>query len=82
MNTADRMRLLRAQYGATQQQCATALGIAQPSYAAMEAGKVRVRRRDMVALAVLYGVDPVVAFPGDCVPVCLALPASSSRGSR
>lgn len=60
---ASRMVELRRQYGRTQQACADALGIAQNSYAEMEAGKLRIRRRDLVTLAVFYGLPLEDAFP-------------------
>lgn len=61
---ADRMRELREARGLTQQQCADALGIGQSSYAEMEGGLTRARRRDLVTLSVLYGLELAEAFPG------------------
>lgn len=58
-----RMAELRKEHGKTQQECADALGVAQPTYAEMEGGQGRIRRRDLVTLAVLYGVTLDVAFP-------------------
>jgi transcriptional regulator with XRE-family HTH domain len=58
-----RMADLRREHGRTQQECADALGVAQPTYAEMEGGQGRIRRRDLVTLAVLYGVTLEVAFP-------------------
>ena len=60
---ARRMAELRATLGRTQQECADALGVSQPTYAGMEAGEIRFRRRDLVTLAVLYGLALEVAFP-------------------
>lgn len=60
---ASRLNELRATYRRTQQECADALGISQSSYAEMESGSTRVRRRDMVTLAVFYGIDLDQAFP-------------------
>lgn len=60
---AGRMAELRATHGKTQQQCADALGIAQNSYAELEGGRTRPRRRDLVTLAVLYGLAVDDAFP-------------------
>lgn len=59
----QRMRELREAHGRTQQECAEALGVAQPTYAEMEHDKGRVRRRDLVTLAVLYGMPLEEAFP-------------------
>jgi transcriptional regulator with XRE-family HTH domain len=61
---AARMRELRLHFRHTQQECADALGLTQESYAAMEGGNTRIRRRDLVTLSVLYGVAPEAAFPG------------------
>jgi len=58
-----RMACLRAEHGKTQVECAEALGVAQPTYAEMESGVGRIRRRDLVTLAVLYGTDIDTAFP-------------------
>lgn len=60
---ARRMAELREQHGATQQACADALGLAQNTYAEMEANEIRMRRRDLVTLAVLYQMEPADAFP-------------------
>lgn len=60
---AARMSELRSEHGRTQAECAAALGVGQPTYAEMESGKIRFRRRDLVTLAVLYGMDPEDAFP-------------------
>lgn len=60
---ARRMAELRAEHGLTQQQCADALGVTQSTYAEMEAGRIRFRRRDLVTLAVLYGLPLEEAFP-------------------
>jgi transcriptional regulator with XRE-family HTH domain len=60
---ARRMAALRAEHGRTQVECATALGLAQPTYAEMESGVGRIRRRDLVTLAHLYGIPPEDAFP-------------------
>lgn len=60
---ARRMAELRAEHGLTQQQCADALGVAQNTYAEMETGHIRFRRRDLVTLAVLYGLPLEEAFP-------------------
>jgi transcriptional regulator with XRE-family HTH domain len=57
------MTELRAEHNVTQQQCADALGIMQHSYSALEKGRTRVRRRDLVTLAVLYGLTLAEAFP-------------------
>jgi transcriptional regulator with XRE-family HTH domain len=57
------MAELRAEHGLTQQQCADALGVAQNTYAEMETGRIRFRRRDLVTLAVLYGLPLEEAFP-------------------
>lgn len=59
-----RMRDLRRHFRYRQQECAAALGISQAAYADMEYGRSRVRRRDLVTLAVLYGLTPEAAFPG------------------
>lgn len=61
---AVRMRELRKHFRHTQQECADALGVSQASYADMERGESRIRRRDLVTLAVLYGVNPETGFPG------------------
>lgn len=61
---AVRLQELRRIYRHTQQECADALGISQPSYAEMERGETRIRRRDMVTIATLYGLTLEVAFPG------------------
>jgi transcriptional regulator with XRE-family HTH domain len=58
-----RMHELRTEYGLTQQECADALGVAQNTYAQMESGAIRFRRRDLVTLAVLYGLSLEDAFP-------------------
>lgn len=58
------MRELRAHFRHTQLECANALGVTQAAYAFMERGESRIRRRDLVTLAVLYGIAPEVAFPG------------------
>lgn len=58
-----RMAELREQYDRTQQECADALGVAQNTYAQMESGVIRFRRRDLVTLAVLYGMKLERAFP-------------------
>lgn len=63
MPFAQRMYDLRAKHGFTQQECADALGVRQNTYSEMEAGAIRFRRRDLVTLAVLYGMDPEDAFP-------------------
>jgi transcriptional regulator with XRE-family HTH domain len=63
LRIARRMAALRAEHGRTQVQCATALGVAQPTYAEMESGVGRIRRRDLVTLAHLYGIAPEDAFP-------------------
>lgn len=63
MPIARRMAQIRAEHGMTQQQCADALGIQQNTYSEMETGHTRFRRRDLVTLAVLYGVEPEEAFP-------------------
>lgn len=60
---ARRMAELRAEHGRTQVECADALGVAQPTYAGMEAGNGRIRKRDLVTLAWLYGLRPAKAFP-------------------
>lgn len=60
---ARRMAELRAEHGVTQQACADALGIQQNTYSEMESGHTRFRRRDLVTLAVLYGIEPEDAFP-------------------
>ena len=60
---AVRMRELRTTHKVTQQQAADALGIAQNTYHAMESGGCAFRRRDLVTLAVLYGMAPEAAFP-------------------
>lgn len=60
---ARRMAELRDRHGRTQVECAEALGIRQNTYSEMESGKLRFRRRDLVTLAVLYGMDPAEAFP-------------------
>jgi len=61
--TAGRLCELRNHHRYTQQECANALGISQSSYAEMESGRSRVRRRDLVTLAHLYGLTVEVAFP-------------------
>lgn len=61
---AARMRELRLHFRHTQQECADALGLTQAAYASMERGDSRIRRRDLVTLAVLFGTAPDVAFPG------------------
>lgn len=61
---ARRMVELRKEKGVTQEDCAEALGIGQSSYCSMEAGDLRFRRRDLVTLAVLFGLEPEEAFPG------------------
>lgn len=61
---ATRMAELRGHFRHTQQECADALGIGQSSYAEMEAGNSRIRRRDMVTIAVHYGLPLSEAFPG------------------
>lgn len=58
-----RMKELREAHGYTQTQCGDALGIAWNTYAQMESGACRFRRRDLVTLAVLYGLAPEEAFP-------------------
>ena len=60
---ARRMAELRTRAGLTQQDCADALGVAQNTYAQMETGDIRFRRRDLVTLAVLYGMPMGEAFP-------------------
>lgn len=60
---ASRLVELRERHGLTQQDCADALGIGQPSYAKMESGQTPLRRRDRVTLAVRYGLGLSVAFP-------------------
>ena len=60
---ARRMAELRTAHGLTQRQCADALGVTQSTYAEMEAGRIRFRRRDLVTLAVLYGLPLEEAFP-------------------
>lgn len=60
---ARRMAELRARHDRTQAECAEALGVRQNTYSDMESGKIRIRRRDLVTLAVLYGMDPEDAFP-------------------
>ena len=60
---AARMRDLRKHFRHTQQECADALGVAQATYADMEGGRSLIRRRDLVTLAVLYGIAPETAFP-------------------
>jgi transcriptional regulator with XRE-family HTH domain len=62
---AARLVELRERFERTQQECADALGIGQPSYARMESGLTPLRRRDMVTLSVLYGLDVAEAFPAD-----------------
>jgi DNA-binding XRE family transcriptional regulator len=57
------MRELRSMTGATQQECADALGITQASYQQMEVNEIRFRRRDLVTLAALYKLDLEDAFP-------------------
>lgn len=64
---AARMAELREQYDATQQECADALGVEQPTYAQMEGNGIRFRRRDLVTLADLFGLPKEEAFP-DCFP--------------
>lgn len=59
----SRMAELREEYDRTQQECADALGVAQNTYAQMESGTIRFRRRDLVTLAVLYGLKLEKAFP-------------------
>lgn len=63
-----RMAELRQIHRKTQQQCADALGVAQPTYAEMESGVGRIRRRDLVTLAVLYGMALDEAFPSFAEP--------------
>jgi len=53
----------RERHRYTQKACAKALGISQGGYADMEGGRSRVRRRDLVTLAVLFGVPLEEAFP-------------------
>lgn len=60
---AERMESLRKAAGRTQQESADALGVAQNTYAQMETAEIRFRRRDLVTLAVLYGMAPEEAFP-------------------
>jgi transcriptional regulator with XRE-family HTH domain len=60
---ARRMEELRLGHRHTQQECADALGVGQSTYAQMESGDIRFRRRDLVTLSVLYGMDPEEAFP-------------------
>lgn len=60
---ARRMAELRAEHGKSQEECARALGIRQNAYSYLERGETRPRRRDLVTLAVLYGMDPEDAFP-------------------
>lgn len=60
---ARRMAELRAEHGRTQTECAEALGVRQNTYSEMESGGIRLRRRDLVTLAVLYGMEPEEAFP-------------------
>jgi transcriptional regulator with XRE-family HTH domain len=60
---ASRLAELREAHGLTQQECADALGIGQPSYAKMESGQTPLRRRDRVTLAVRYGLSLSAAFP-------------------
>lgn len=59
----ERMHELRSIHRTTQQQCADALGVAQNTYAQMESGEIRFRRRDLVTLAVMYGLPQDEAFP-------------------
>ena len=60
---AARLKELRARHRHTQQECADALGLEQPSYADMEGGRSRIRRRDLVTIADLYGIAKHEAFP-------------------
>lgn len=60
---ARRMAELRAEHERTQTECAEALGIRQNTYSEMESGAIRLRRRDLVTLSVLYGMEPEEAFP-------------------
>lgn len=59
----ERMAELRAKYRHTQIECAAALGVAQSTYADMESGRGRIRRRDLVTIAALYGLTLGEAFP-------------------
>jgi transcriptional regulator with XRE-family HTH domain len=63
MPLARRMEQLRNTRRLTQQECADALGVGQSTYAQMESGEIRFRRRDLVTLAVLYGLTLDDAFP-------------------
>lgn len=58
-----RMKALREEHGRSQADAARALGVSQPSYWAMENGDTPPKRRDLVTLAVLYGMDVEDAFP-------------------
>lgn len=60
---AAQMRTLRAERRWTQRECAEALGVSQPSYAAMEGNQARFRRRDLVTLAEMYELSLAEAFP-------------------
>ena len=60
-----RLRELRLAAGKRQRECAEALGVTQPSYARRESGETPLRRRDKVALALLFGLSVDEAFPGD-----------------
>lgn len=62
---ARRMAEIRREHGRSQAECAEALGIGQPSYSDMEAGQLKIRRRDLVTLAVFYGLSLDEAFPTD-----------------
>lgn len=67
-----RMVELRTNAEKTQTQCANALGVAQNTYAEMESGECPVRRRDLVTLSVLYGLNLRQAFPSYLEPMSLA----------
>lgn len=60
---AARMRHLRLLHGLTHEECGAALGVDYSTYAAMEANRVRFRRRDLVTLADLYQMPLDEAFP-------------------
>lgn len=61
---AERMRFLRELHEwASQSTCAEALGLAQPTYFQMESNRQRIRRRDLVTLAAMYGLPLEEAFP-------------------
>lgn len=59
----NQMRQLREKADRPQHEIAAELGIGQPSYHDLEQGATRVKRRDLIALAAIYGISLDEAFP-------------------